>query len=120
MVFLLSDAGFDLPALMITADELKGRGELRIEQGGHQAMQVVRIGVVARLRRRELSQALGGVRLDAILDHTHLHGGQSQRMQGDEIAAVGEDLLSMGVLVGLEARQGLGLPLMDQRTQLGG
>jgi hypothetical protein len=73
MIFLLIDAGFDLPALMITTDELKGRGELRIEQGSHQSMQLVRIGVVARLRRRELGQTLGGVRLDMILDHTHLH-----------------------------------------------
>jgi hypothetical protein len=46
MIFLLIDAGFDLPALMITADEIKGGGELRIEQGGHQSMQLVRIGVV--------------------------------------------------------------------------
>jgi hypothetical protein len=69
-----------------------------VEQGRHQAMQLTGIGVVARLRRRELGQSLGGVRFDMILDHAHLHGRQPRRMQGHEIAAIGEHLLGMGVL----------------------
>ncbi len=73
MGFLLIDAGFDLPALMIAVDELEGRSLLRVEQGRHQAMQLTGIGVVARLRRRELGESLGGVWLDTILDHAHLH-----------------------------------------------
>src|SRR5713101_4382155 len=73
MGFLLIDARFDLPALMIAVDELEGRSLLWVEQGRHQAMQLTGIGVVARLRSRELGQSLGGVRLDAIRDHTHLH-----------------------------------------------
>ena len=40
-------------------------------------------------------------------------------MQGDEVAAIGEDLLGMGELACLEACQGVGLPLMHQRTQHG-
>jgi len=54
MGFLLIDARFDLPALMRTTDELEGWGELRVEQGGHQAVQLVRIGVVAVLRGGKL------------------------------------------------------------------
>jgi hypothetical protein len=117
MVLLLIDAGFDLPALMIAVDELEGRRLLRVEQGGNLPMQLTGIGVVARLRSRELGESLGGVWLDALLDHAHLHIGQSHRMQGEQIAAIGEHLLGMGVVVGLQARQGLSLALMDQRTQ---
>jgi hypothetical protein len=36
-------------------------------------MELRRIGVVARLRRRELGESLGGVWLDTLLDHAHLH-----------------------------------------------
>ena len=120
MGFLLIDAGFDLPALMRTPDELEGRGERRVEQGGHQAVQLVRIGVVARLRGGELGQALSGVWLDAILDHAHLHIRQSHRMQGEQLAAIREHLLGMGVWACLQACQGLGLSLLHQRTQLCG
>jgi hypothetical protein len=80
MGFLLIDARLDLPALMITEDELEGRGELRVQQRGHQPMQLVRIGVVARLRRRELGESLGRVGLDAIFNDADLHGRQPQRM----------------------------------------
>ena len=80
MVFLLIDADFDFPTLMITADELEGRRLQRVEQGGNLPMQLTGIGVVARLRSRELSQTLGGVRRDTILDHAHLHGRQPHRM----------------------------------------
>jgi hypothetical protein len=65
------DARVDLPSLLRTADAFTGRGELRIEHDGHHAMQVVWIGVGARLRRRERSQALGGVWLETRRDHTH-------------------------------------------------
>jgi hypothetical protein len=61
-------------------------------------MQLARVGTVGRLRGRKLCQVLGRARLDAILDHSHLHGGQPQRMQGEQIAAVGEDLLGMSEL----------------------
>jgi len=36
-------------------------------------MQLTGIGVVARLRSRELGESLGGVWLETILDHAHLH-----------------------------------------------
>ena len=54
MGFLLIDARFDLPALMLAVDELEGRSLLWVQQGGHQPMQLTGIGVVARLRSREL------------------------------------------------------------------
>jgi hypothetical protein len=120
MGFLLIDASFDLPALMIAVDELEGWSLLRVEQGRQQAMQLTGIRVVARLRRRELGESLGGVWLDAILDHAHLHIRQPHWVQGDQIAAIGEHLLGMGELVGLQTRQAVGLLLMDQRTQLCG
>src|SRR5260370_29639311 len=115
MVCWLIDADFDVPALMIAVDELEGRRLQRVERGGHQAMQLTGIGVVARLRSRKLGESLGGVWLDTILDHAHLHWWEADRMQGDQIAAIGENLRSRGELVGLQARQGLSLALMDQR-----
>jgi hypothetical protein len=85
MGFLLIDAGFDLPALLIAVNELEGRSLLRVEQGCHQAMQLTGIGVVARLRSRELGELLGGVWLDTILDHAHLHLlREADRMQGEK------------------------------------
>jgi hypothetical protein len=36
-------------------------------------MQLTGIGVIARLRRRELGESLGGVWFDTILDHAHLY-----------------------------------------------
>src|SRR5260221_13600992 len=115
MVLLLIDAGFDLPPFVITLDEVQGGILLWVEQGGDQAMQLTGIGVVARLRSRKLGESLGGVWLDTILDHAHLHWWEADRMQGDQIAAIGENLRSRGELVGLQARQGLSLALMDQR-----
>src|SRR5258708_3473356 len=106
MVFLLIDADFDFPALMIAVDELEGRRLQRVEQGGHQAMQLTGIGVVARLRSRKLGESLGGVWLDTIIDHAHLHWWEADRMQGDQIAAIGWSLGSRGELVGLQGRQG--------------
>jgi hypothetical protein len=38
-------------------------------------------------------------------------------MEGDQIAAIREHSFSVGVLVDLQARQSLGLPLMDEHTQ---
>jgi hypothetical protein len=43
-------------------------------------MQLVRIGVVARLRRRELGQSLRRVWLDALFNNAHLHIRQPHRM----------------------------------------
>ena len=120
MGFLLIDARFDFPALMIAVDELEGRSLLRVQQGRDQAMQLTRIGVVACLRRGELGESRGDVRLDAILDHAHLHSRQPHRMQGDQVAAIGEHLLGMGELPRFEACQGVSLLLMDQCTQLCG
>ncbi len=80
MGFLFIDACFDLPAFMVAEDEPESRSLLRVQQGRHQPMHLGRIGAVARLRGRELCQALSRVRLDAILDHAHLHSRQPQRM----------------------------------------
>jgi hypothetical protein len=80
MVLLLIDAGFDLPPFVITRDEVQGGILLWVEQGGDQAMHLMGIGGVARLRSRELSQSLGGVRFETILDHAHLHGRQPHWM----------------------------------------
>jgi hypothetical protein len=80
MGFLLIDAGFDLPTFVITLDEVQGGILLWGEQGGDQAMHLMGIGRVARLRSRELSQSLGGGWLDAIFNDAHLHGRQPHRM----------------------------------------
>ena len=80
MVLLLIDAGFDLPTFVITLDEVQGGILLWVEQGGDQAMQLMGIGGVARLRSRELGESLGGVRFETILDHAHLHGRQPHWM----------------------------------------
>jgi hypothetical protein len=79
-------------------------------------MQLIRIGAVARLRRRKLSQALGRVRLDAILDHAHLHGWEVGWMQGNQIAPISQNLLGLGVMTCLQTRQSMGPLLMDQHT----
>jgi hypothetical protein len=80
MGFLLIDAGFDLPTFVITLDEVQGGILLWVEQGGDQAMHLMGIGVVARLRSRELRQSLGGGWLDALFNDAHLHGRQPHRM----------------------------------------
>ena len=74
----------------------------------HQPMDLARIGAVARLRARELRQALGRVRLDAILDHAHLPGGHPHRIQGEQGTAIRADLLGMGELACLEGREAPG------------
>jgi hypothetical protein len=76
MVLLLIDAGFDLPTFVITLDEVQGGILLWVEQGGDQAMQLLGIGGVARLRSREL----GGGWLDALFNDAHLHGRQPHWM----------------------------------------
>lgn len=75
MVFLLIDAGFNFPALMIAEDEFCGGRLLRVKQSCHQAMELAWISAVGCLRRRELRQALCRCRLDVIRDYPHLHIG---------------------------------------------
>ena len=117
MGFLLVDAPFDLPAFMITEDQFVGRGLFRVEQGRDQAMDLAGVGPITVMGARKLGQALGGQRIEAILDDAHLHRRQLSRMQGDQVAAIREDLLGLRELIGFEAAQGMGVALMDQPTE---
>jgi hypothetical protein len=72
-------------------------------------MQLAWIGAVGRLRRRELCQPLRRVGFDAIFNDAHLHGGQPQRMQGQQIAAISEQLFGMGELACRRGVPGPGL-----------
>ena len=83
MGFLLVDTLFDLPAFMITEDQFGGRSLLGIKQGRDQAMDLSRIGHLTVMGARKLGQALGGQRIEAILDDAHLHRRQVGWMQGD-------------------------------------
>lgn len=49
MGFLLVDAGFNLPALMVAEDEFCGRRLLRVQQSRHQPKHLARISAVTRL-----------------------------------------------------------------------
>ena len=71
MGFLLIDAGFDLPAFVVTENQFFGGSLLWVEQGHHFAMHLARIGWVTSVRAGELSQPICYRGVDAILNDAH-------------------------------------------------
>lgn len=121
MVFLLIDAGFNLPALMITQDQLDGGSQAR---GGSPVVtnRCTWPGSLWLVVWEEGNcvrrwAVCGSMRYSITRTCT---AGSPTGCRVTRELPFGEDLLGMGELTRFEARQVVGLLLMDQRTQLCG
>ncbi len=79
MLFDLIDHQFDFPALVVEQTQVQSRIKQRVQQGGHQAMDCMHLGIgrptaMLTVRRCDLLQARGGLRAQAVADDAHSQG----------------------------------------------